>query len=177
MNNESMVAINILLSNAINSLNALKSILFGPVNTCGDRAPMPSPDQMMEKLLKSIDLSSTPQGNTVEVNKAGCKGPVEQSLPRKEAVRSKVSVKALSGKIPSVLPPDGSPMQLKKIVEILHRNGDLTVIDQKSSNYVSMALTTLKKANVIEKAGPGNRTGWRLIIKEGAAADEKACGE
>jgi hypothetical protein len=155
-----------LLSIAIDALNAMRKIRIGPIDSTNLPLTSLSTGPGMDDLLKSFDVTLPARSYGGYATDMGSLN--QPAAPQPKAAQKRISTRVISGKIRSLLPQDGSPMPLSRIVDELRRSGDIPDATKKSSSYVSVALTQLKKSGVVEN-GPGYKVGWRLIRKEAAA--------
>jgi hypothetical protein len=156
-----------LLSIAIDALNAMRKIRKGPVDSTNLPLTSLSTGPGMDDLLKSFDVALPARSNGgYPTDTTGCLN--QPAAPQPKVAQKRISTRIISGKIQSLLPQDGSPMPLSRIVDELRRSGDIPDTSKRTSSYVSVALTTLKKSGLVGN-GPGYKIGWRLIKKEAAA--------
>jgi hypothetical protein len=159
-----------LLSIAIEALTAIRKMK----GTAAGPAVPPTASSFgpgLEEMLKGFGGTQTTNLNNPFFSADfGCQkqtAVAQQPVTVQKSMKRKISTRILSDKIQALLPKDGSPLLLKKIVETLCCNGDIPDTTQETSNYVSVALTELKKGGVVGN-GPGYKVGWRLIKKETA---------
>ena len=167
MDEKMAIAEEALLSIAIDSLNAIRKIRKGPVDSTDLPLTSLSTGPGMNDLLKSFDVTLPARSNGGYATDMGSLN--QPTAPQPKAAQKRISTRVISGKIQSLLLQDGSPMPLSRIVDELRRSGDIPDTSKRTSSYVSVALTTLKKSGVVGN-GPGYKTGWKLIKKETVTA-------